>query len=240
MIAPQHVQKILYVVVIMAITGCASTVPATHPEDPYESINRRIYNFNESFDRYTLKPLAQGYQAVMPQAGKVLVNNFFSNIDDVGVTLNDFLQLKIKQGFSDSTRVLFNTTFGMAGLINVTSRLPKHNEDFGQTLGYWGVKPGPYIMLPFFGPKNVRDTAGFTVDGYTGVITNINNVPLRNSLYVSDKINNREHLLKNENVLDEVDDRYSLIRDVYLKNRENLVYDGNPPSDSDNYKDEED
>jgi len=161
MIAPQYIHKILYVTVILAITGCASSTPPAHPEDPYESINRKIYSFNEDFDRYTLKPLAQGYQAVMPPAGKVLVNNFFSNLDDVGVTLNDFLQLKIKQGFSDGSRVLFNTTFGIGGLINVTSRLPKHNEDFGQTLGYWGVRPGPYIMLPFFGPKNVRDTAGF-------------------------------------------------------------------------------
>jgi len=240
MIATHYVQKSCWVLVVLSLSACASTSPVAHPEDPYEAINRKIYTFNEGFDRYTLKPLAQGYQTVMPQVGKVLVNNFFSNLDDVGVTINDFLQLKVKQGFSDGSRVLFNTTFGIGGLINVTSRLPKHDEDFGQTLGYWGVKPGPYIMLPFFGPKSVRDTAGFTVDGYTGVITNITNVPLRNTLYFSDKINNREHLLKDENVLEEVEDRYSFIRNIYLKNRENLVYDGNPPADADNYKDEED
>jgi phospholipid-binding lipoprotein MlaA len=103
MISSHYVQKLRFSLIILSLSGCASTTLTAHPEDPYEAINRRIYNFNESFDRYTLKPLAQGYQAVMPSVGKVLVNNFFSNLDDVEVTLNDFLQLKVKQGFSDGT-----------------------------------------------------------------------------------------------------------------------------------------
>ena len=240
LICSRNPQLLLISALVLTLNGCASvnTSPTPNPQDPYESINRRIYHFNEGFDKYTLKPLAKGYRVAMPQVGKIMANNFFSNINDLQVTLNDFLQLKIAQGLSDGTRVIFNSTFGILGLINVTERLPKHDEDFGQTLGYWGIKPGPFVMLPFFGPRNIRDSVGLSVDSYTDVVTNIPQVPLRNTLYVSNKVRVREQLFDEEDVLNEVQDPYVFIRDAYLKNRENLVYDGNPPQEK--YQDEED
>jgi phospholipid-binding lipoprotein MlaA len=146
--------KSLIAVLALILSGCAT---GTNPADPYESFNRSMYKFNDSLDKAVGKPLAKGYAYVMPTIGKVMVSNFFSNLDDVVVTANDLLQLKFRQAASDGTRVIFNSTLGIFGLFNVTSRLEKHNEDFGQTLGYWGVGPGPYLMLPLLGPSTVRD-----------------------------------------------------------------------------------
>ena len=158
-----------------------------------------------------------------------MLNNFFSNLDDVGVTVNDLLQLKLRQAASDGIRVLFNTTFGIGGLINVTDRLEKHNEDFGQTLGYWGVGSGPYIMLPFFGPSSVRDSAGLYGDGLTDVVLYSRDIPTRDIAYATRVVNLRANLLENESVLEDTSDRYAFIRDFYLARRQSLVYDGNPP-----------
>ncbi len=219
------------------VTGCAS-VPNSNPKDPFESYNRSIFKFNESLDKHILKPVAQGYNSILPEPIKIMLNNFFSNVDDIGVTVNDFLQFKIRQGASDGIRVLFNTTFGIGGLINVTSRLDKHNEDFGQTLGYWGIGSGPYLMLPFFGPSSVRDGVGLYGDGLTNVIINDHDVPTRNSLYLLGVIHERAGLMEQEKVLDDVADRYAFIRDFYLARRQSLVYDGNPPREK--HIDEED
>jgi phospholipid-binding lipoprotein MlaA len=221
----------------LLLGGCAS-VPNNNPKDPYEGFNRGVYKFNDAFDRTIFKPVAKGYDAVLPKPVKTMLSNFFSNLDDVGVTINDLLQLKFKQAASDGSRVLFNSTFGILGLFNVTDRLEKHNEDFGQTLGYWGVGSGPYLVLPFFGPSSIRDGAGLYADGYTSVIINTKDVPTRNSLYVTDKIHIRAELLKQEDVLDDASDRYAFIRDFYLARRQSLVYDGNPPKEK--YIDEED
>lgn len=221
----------------LLLSGCASTTH-NNPKDPYEGFNRGVYKFNDTFDRAILKPVAKGYDAVLPAPVKTMLSNFFSNLDDVGVTINDLLQLKFKQAASDGSRVLFNSTFGILGLFNVTDRLEKHNEDFGQTLGYWGVGSGPYLVLPFFGPSSIRDGAGLYADGYTSVILNTKDVPTRNSLYVTDKIHVRAELLKQEDVLDDASDRYAFIRDFYLARRQSLVYDGNPPKEK--YIDEED
>lgn len=223
--------------IALLVSGCASN-PNGNPKDPFESYNRKAFAFNQALDKNVLKPVAQGYNAALPKPVKTILHNFFSNLDDVTVTLNDLLQLKFKQAASDGFRVVFNTTFGIFGLINVTDRLEKHNEDFGQTLGYWGVGNGPYLMLPFFGPSTVRDGVGLAADGYTGVITNIQDVPTRNSLYATSKVDQRASLLEQEKTLDEVSDQYTFIRDFYLSHRENLVYDGNPPREK--YIDEED
>jgi phospholipid-binding lipoprotein MlaA len=219
------------------MTGCAS-VPNSNPKDPFESYNRSVYKFNEALDKHILKPVAQGYNSILPNPVKIMLNNFFSNLDDVGVTVNDFLQLKFRQGASDGIRVLFNTTFGIGGLINVTSRLEKHNEDFGQTLGYWGVGSGPYLMLPFFGPSSVRDGVGLYGDGLTSVIVNTHDVPTRNSAYALNVVHERAGLMEQEKVLEDVADRYAFIRDFYLARRQSLVYDGNPPREK--HIDEED
>ncbi len=222
---------------IFLISGCAST-PNANPKDPYENFNRGVYQFNDSFDRNLLKPIAKGYDKVTPSVARKMINNFFSNIEDIGITFNDLLQLKFKQAASDGSRVLFNTTFGLLGFLNVTDRLEKHNEDFGQTLGYWGVQSGPYLVLPFFGPSSIRDGIGLAGDSYTGVITNMKDIPARNSLYVTDKVNLRANLLEAEKTMDDASDRYSFMRDFYMARRQNLVYDGDPPREK--YIDEED
>ena len=226
---------ILFTGILLA--GCAST-PNTNPKDPFESYNRSIFKFNEALDKNVLKPVAQGYNSILPEPAKIMLHNFFSNLDDVGVTLNDLLQLKFRQAASDGIRVIFNTTFGIFGLINVTDRLEKHNEDFGQTLGYWGIGSGPYLMLPFFGPSSIRDGVGLYGDGYTSVIINTRDVPTRNTAYVVNKIDDRAGLLEHEKVLDDASDRYAFIRDFYISRRQSLVYDGNPPREK--HIDEED
>ena len=159
-----------------------------------------------------------------------MVNNFFSNLDDVVVTANDLLQLKFKQAISDASRVIFNTMFGVFGLFNITDRLEKHNEDFGQTLGYWGVPAGPYLMLPFLGPSTIRDGTGRYADSFASVISNTKNVPARNTAWAVEGVDTRAGLLEQEKVLDSsIIDRYSFIRDAYLMHRQSLVYDGDPP-----------
>jgi phospholipid-binding lipoprotein MlaA len=228
---------VLIFLTILLISGCAS-VPNSNPKDPFESYNRSIFKFNDSLDKHILKPVAQGYNAVLPETIKIMLKNFFSNIDDIGVTVNDLLQFKLRQGATDGIRVLFNTTFGIGGLINVTSRLEKHNEDFGQTLGYWGIGSGPYLMLPFFGPSSVRDGVGLYGDGLTNVIINDHDVPTRNSLYALSIVDERAGLMEQEKVLDDASDRYAFIRDFYLARRQSLVYDGNPPREK--HIDEED
>jgi len=217
------------------LTGCAG---ARNPADPLEPFNRGVYRFNDSVDRAVVKPVARAYDTVMPMPGKIAVGNFISNLDDVVVTANDLLQLKFIQAITDGSRFLINSTFGVAGLFNVAYKLEKHHEDFGQTLGYWGVGSGPYLMLPFLGPSSMRDTPGLYVDTITGVPGHIEYVPTRNQYYVGTFVHKRAALLDSEKVLDEAAlDRYEMMRDAYLMRRKSLVYDGNPPRER--YDDEE-
>lgn len=212
---------------ILLLAGCAG---GRNPADPLEPINRNIYRFNDSVDKAVIKPVAQGYKAVMPLTGKIMVSNFISNLDDVLVTANDLLQLKFGQAASDGARVLFNTTFGVFGLFNVAHRLEKHNEDFGQTLGYWGLRDGPYLMLPLLGPSSARDATGLYADSLASVSGNIQHIPSRNQYYLASGIHRRSALLDQEKVLNgAVIDRYEFIRDTYLLRRKSLVYDGNLP-----------
>lgn len=225
--------RIALVLFSLFLAGCSSiknSSDLTKQKDPFESFNRGMYAFNDTVDKAVLKPVARGYDTAMPDPAKILINNFFSNLDDVVVTANDLLQLKFRQAASDGSRVLFNSTFGLFGLINIAHRLPKHNEDFGQTLGYWGMPSGPYLMLPIFGPSSIRDGTGLYADSYASVISNTKHVPTRNSAWVVKGINTRANLLEQEKVLDDaIIDQYSFIRDAYLMRRQNLVYDGSPP-----------
>lgn len=217
------------------LTGCAG---AHNPADPLEPFNRSVYRFNDTVDRAVMKPVAQGYDTVVPEVGKIAVSNFISNLDDVLVTFNDLLQLKFAQAISDGSRVLINTTVGLGGLLNVAHRLEKHNEDFGQTLGYWGVGSGPYLVLPFLGPSSVRDGIGLYIDTSAGIPNRLDDIPSRNRYYVGSFIHQRAALLDQGEVLDEAAlDRYAFMRDTYTMYRKNLVYDGNPPRE--NYYDEE-
>src|SRR5574340_101768 len=229
--------RIFLVLAAISLTGCAST-HTKNPADPLESFNRGVYQFNDAVDKAIAKPVAQGYNAVMPVPGKVMVSNFFSNLDDVIVTANDLLQFKFAQAASDGARFLFNTTFGVFGLFDVTSRLEKHNEDFGQTLGYWGMGNGPYLVLPLLGPSTVRDGVGLYADSRPSKIRHVDHMRTRNQLYLTNAINRRAQLLDQEKVLDEAAlDRYEFIRDAYLLRRQSLVYDGNPPREK--YEEEE-
>lgn len=210
------------------LSGCAST--SNNPKDPFEGFNRSMYSFNDTLDKAILKPVAKGYKAVLPDPAQKMVHNFFSNIDDIFVTGNDLLQFKFKLAIHDFTRVWVNTIFGVFGLFDVAHKLEKHNEDFGQTLGYWGVGSGPYLVLPFLGPSSVRDGAGLAVDSYYGVIENIEDIPTRNTLYALSKVDQRVQLLDVETIIEgTVVDRYSFIRDGYMMRRQSLVYDGDPP-----------
>ena len=228
--------RLFLALAIVGLTGCATR--ASNPADPLESFNRGVYKFNDTLDKAVAKPVAQGYEKIMPDTGKILVTNFFSNLNDVIVTVNDLLQLKLTQGFSDGMRVLVNSTIGIGGLVDVASmHLDRHNEDFGQTLGYWGLKSGPYLMLPIFGPSSFRDSVGLYVDSYTSVIYRVPNMRTRNQLYLTQMIDQRAQLLTDEKVMEgAILDRYAFIRDAYLQRRQNLVYDGNPPHDP--YEDE--
>ena len=223
---------------VALLSGCAGT---HNPDDPLETFNRGVYKFNEVADKAVMKPVAKAYDFVMPQFGKIMFNNFISNLDDFVVTVNDLLQLKFAQAASDGSRFLINSTFGIGGFINVASRLEKNHEDFGQTLGYWGVSSGPYLVLPFLGPSSFRDTAGLYVDTVTDLPSKIEDIPTRNQYYVASFIHRRANLLDSEEVLDAAAlDKYQMLRDAYLMRRQSLVYDGDPPRPSyDDFDDED-
>lgn len=215
---------------LLALTGCAVN---GDPRDPLEKVNRSIHSFNDSLDRAVLKPVAKGYEAITPVFARTGVRNFFSNLDDVTVLANDILQLKLEQTSRDFLRLTFNTTFGLFGLLDIASEmgLQKHNEDFGQTLGYWGAGPGPYLVLPFLGPSDLRDTGGYIVDSAsTDLVASQNKIATRNTLTATRLISRRSELLAAKQVVDEAAlDNYEFTRDFYLQRRRGLVYDGTPP-----------
>ncbi|MBT8118562.1 MAG: VacJ family lipoprotein [Gammaproteobacteria bacterium] len=211
-----------------------------------------MFAFNEGVDKYAFKPAAKGYNFIMPDIASKAVSNFFSNVDDIVVFANQILQFKIAAALATSARIVFNTTFGLLGLIDVASEMDlyKHNEDFGQTLAVWGVPSGPYLVLPVIGPMTIRDTAGLAVD-WTYFDPIFNRQTLRASLatLTIKYIDIRAGLLKASNILDEtVPDKYAFVRDAYQLRREFLIYDGQPPEefsedelfdDEDLFKDEE-
>jgi phospholipid-binding lipoprotein MlaA len=219
------------------LSGCASD-PAEPAKDEWEGWNRSVHGFNDDLDKAVIKPVAKGYQEYVPEPVNQGVTNFFGNINDIGVTLNDFFQLKMLQGGMDLGRFLINTTAGVGGLFDVASKLdlPKHNEDFGQTLGFWGVPSGNYLVLPLLGPSSPRDAAGLLGDALLNPLTYISfgsstavgaAITGAKAVEVTDA---RADLLTSEKIVDEAAiDRYDFIKNAYLQNREYLVYDGNPP-----------
>jgi phospholipid-binding lipoprotein MlaA len=213
--------------------GCAST---GNPRDPLEPVNRGIYTFNEAVDTTLLKPAAELYRGLVPRLVRTGVSNFFSNINDVIVALNNLLQGKVTNAASDTGRFVVNSTVGLLGLFDAATPLglPKNNEDFGQTLGWWGVGDGPYIVLPIFGPSNVRDTFGLIVDTLTDPISYIEPTRDRNIVMGVRAVNRRSELLEASKILETAAlDPYQFVRDAYLQRRRSLIYDGNPPKDKD-------
>jgi phospholipid-binding lipoprotein MlaA len=213
----------------LILAGCATN---GDPRDPLEPVNRAVYAFNDTIDRAALEPLASGYRAVTPRPVQTGLRNFYSNLDDVTVFANSVLQLRLAQSLSDLMRIAFNTTFGFFGFIDLASEmgLKKHNEDFGQTLGYWGLSSGPYLVLPFFGPSSVRDGVGLVVDNaYTDVVSNHDHIETRNYNLAARIVTRRADLLDATKAMAEAAlDEYEYSRDFYLERREALAHDARP------------
>ena len=221
------------------LAGCAG--PGANPADPIEPFNRAMFGFNDALDGAIVKPVAQGYRAVLPKFVRTGVSNFFSNLEDIWISANDFLQGKFEQGGDDFLRFVGNSVFGLAGLFDVASDggLEKHNEDFGQTLGAWGVGPGAYLVLPFIGPSTARDGVGFLVDTQTDLVWRIPDVSVRNSAVALRYTSRRADILDTTNLLEQAAiDKYSFVRDAWLQRRRTLVYDGNPPRERDESDDD--
>ncbi len=221
------------VLAIVLLVGCASTA---NQRDPLEPLNRAVYGFNDGFDRVIAKPVAEGYRSMVPDILRLGVSNFFSNLDDLWVAINNLLQGKPQVAADDFGRVVINSSVGLFGLIDVASDigLEKHNEDFGQTMGRWGVGSGPYLVLPFLGPSTMRDGLGLAlVDVHADFVSKTGHVPTRNSLYVTRAVSIRSSLLDATRLVEEAAlDKYSFTRDTYLQRRQNLVYDGSPPREN--------
>jgi phospholipid-binding lipoprotein MlaA len=209
---------------LVALAGCA-TGPDKNPADPLEPLNRATYSFNDTLDRTVAKPVAKGYNKVVPQPVRTMVENFFSNLGDITVMFNDFLQLRMADGLNDLTRVAFNSTFGIFGVIDIASQagIQRHDQDFGLTLAHYGLDSGPYLVLPIFGPSTFRDAAGFGVDQYMAPV-NRQRPAVRNSLWVTNFVSSRAHYLNATNLLEEAAlDKYLFTRDAYLGHRRSRV-----------------
>lgn len=218
---------------VLLMSGCATT-SGHNPDDPLEGFNRSMFEFNDTLDRVALKPAATAYQEVLPSFVQTGVGNFFGNIGDVWTMVNDFLQGKVEHGANDFMRVAVNTVLGFGGVLDIASEagIQKHKEDFGQTLGKWGVASGPYVVLPLFGPSTVRDTAALPVDIYGDLWTYTTPVDVRNVGTVVRLVDQRAALLNASNLLEDAAlDRYSFVRSAYLQRRESLVNDGNSVDD---------
>jgi phospholipid-binding lipoprotein MlaA len=226
-------RRLTVVTAIAALTGCAST---GNPRDPVEGFNRAMFSFNEGVDSVVFRPVASGYDAITPDPVKTGISNFFANIGDLWIGFNNLIQGKPAAAVEDVGRVAFNSTFGLLGLIDIATPmgLVKHDEDFGQTLGRWGVGSGAYVVWPFIGSRTVRDTVGFVVDSAADPVLNLDHVPTRNSLYALRFIELRAELLPADKVVEEAAlDKYSYIRDAYLQRRRSLIHDGNAPREAD-------
>jgi phospholipid-binding lipoprotein MlaA len=219
--------------VLLACHGCA-TVPSPDPRDPIEGFNRGVYAFNEGLDAAVFKPAATVYRDVTPVLVRRGVGNFLSNLDDAWSFVNNLLQFKGRNAMDNFFRFGVNSTMGLLGIFDVASemQIERHSEDFGQTLGRWGVGPGPYLVLPFFGPSTFRDAVALPVDMTGDIVSYTSHIPTRNTLRVINVLDTRAGLLGVTSSLDEVAlDKYSFTRDAFLQRRRNAVYDGDPPEE---------
>lgn len=218
----------LTLAVSVTLGGCAST-GGGNPRDPFEKFNRAMFSFNDTVDTYALKPAATTYRKVLPGFVQTGVSNFFGNLADIWTGANNLMQGKGADGLSDLTRVALNSTFGILGLFDIASEagLQKHNEDFGQTLGAWGVSSGPYLMLPLLGPSTVRDTAALPLDIKADPWAYKEPVNWRNVGIAVRAVDQRAAVLDASNLLEEAAlDRYEFIRDGFLQRRESRINDG--------------
>ena len=235
-------RNLMIAVAGLLLVGCAHS-PSYDPQDPLEPVNRKIYAFNDKVDQYVARPLAEGYVAATPAELRVGVNNFLHNLVYPRVIANDLLQAKFKAAGRDTTRFLMNTTFGLAGFLDPATMvgLERNNEDFGQTLGHWGLGQGWFLMLPFLGPTTNRDLVGMGGD-YVSNPLFYEDIPDRVEVAYQGVrlVDLRASLLGSEGLLREQFDPYVFIRGLYLQRRQSLVYDGNPPPEDDFDAEEDD
>jgi len=234
---------------IVGVSGCAGTpkqdgiATATTNEskqyddgDPLEGMNRAIYVFNDKFDRYLMKPVAQGYRFITPSFLRTGIANFFRNLYDPANMVHNFLQGKFAEATSDVGRIFLNSTVGVFGLFDVASALgiERHNEDLGQTLGAWGLGEGPYLVLPVLGPSTLRDGTAKIPDIYLYPAVYLEQRSTAGKLRAAEVLSAREQLLDASDILDQAagEDPYIFVREAFRQHRRNLVYDGNPPSDA--------
>ncbi|WP_333876171.1 MlaA family lipoprotein [Methylobacter sp.] len=225
------------------LAGCATT-STVNENDPWEGWNRGAQEFNDDLDKNVVKPVAKGYLWVTPKFVNEGITNFFSNLNDIGVTINDFMQLKLTQGGMDAGRFLINTTAGVGGFVDVAKMidLPKHNEDFGQTLGFWGVPTGNYLVVPFLGASSPREVVGTIGDAlmnpltYTFVFAGSGAAvsAVNTGAKAVDVTDTRADLIPTEKIVNEAsgNDRYSFIKNAYQQRREYLLHDGNVPEEN--------
>ena len=232
----RRISKSVLMLSVLMMTACASIQQTERVAkiDPFERVNRVVFSFNETADQYVIKPIAEGYKFVLPEFVRTGVTNFFGNINDVLIGANNLLQGKPANAASDIGRFFINSTVGVLGLFDVATDmgLDKNREDFGQTLGVWGFSDGPYIVMPFFGASNVRDTVGFVVDVKTDFMINTNKLNSDEKTAINGLriINRRADLLDAGQLLEDAAfDKYSFLRDGYLQRRRNQIYDGDPP-----------
>lgn len=231
-------KKIVLLLVGVMLSTHVFAEASGNPDDPWEGFNRKMFAFNDTVDTYTLKPVAKGYKAITPDPVERGISRMFSNVGEVVNVVNDLLQGKFRQAGNDTGRFVINTTIGLVGFFDVADHfgLPKNDgEDFGQTLGVWGVDSGPYLVLPLFGPSTVRDGPARIVDRFINPINEIDHVPTRNQIYGAEVISTRADLLEAEKFVR--GERYSFIRDAYLQRRQFLLSDGGVEDDFGDYKD---
>lgn len=231
-----HVRWIGMIAVVALASGCATrpTGIAANPADPFEPFNRSVFNFNEKVDNAVIKPVATTYVKVVPSLVRSGVSNFFGNLGEVWNFANSVMQLKAQRSAETFMRFNVNTFFGLGGLLDIATEagIYRHSEDFGETLGRWGMPPGPYVVLPILGPSTLRDTAAFPVDRVGDAFRYIPNIEVRNSLTVLRLVDLRSSYLRAGQLLDDAAlDKYSFTRDAWLQKRRSDVYDGNPPDD---------
>ena len=223
----QTINRILHCLTLLVAMASAAVYGQESTPDPLEPYNRVMFQFNETADRYFMKPVARGYRAVTPDPVERGLSRMFDNVGEVVNVANDLLQGKFDQAANDAGRLLINSTLGLAGFFDVAADMgldKSDGEDFGQTLGRWGLGSGPYLVLPFLGASTLRDGPARFVDGQIDPISDIDHIPTRNSIYGVDLVVTRAELLKAEELV--TGDRYTFIRDVYLQRREYLVNDG--------------
>ena len=218
----------------LLLGGCATV--NGDPRDPFEGVNRRVYGFNDKVDTWVMQPVARSYVKVVPGELRDRARNFFGNLADPFIGVNNVLQGKFQDGFFDWVRFGFNSTLGLFGLHDIASDMgyEKHNEDFGQTFGRWGAPTGPYLVLPLLGSSNVRDGLGSVLDFYVDPLSEVRPYRVEYALWGTRVIQVRADLLEASRILEEAAlDKYTFQRDAYLQRRRSLVYDGQPPRERD-------